>query len=398
MSTIGNSQISQAQLDAGRNAAAAQRSSEVKGPADTLPVDSKGKPLLSAGSLSTGAAAGSLALSQASLDGVNWDALAADMTTTDTMSISISDIMVLLVSTMSEMRKGQREAWMAEAQNSLAMGLNAADRMRESAAAKLACDCITNGVTILTAAAQMATQGASMVKQAAVSKAVDAQVEAAMKAQQRAMESAQTQTSQVMTKGLSQESVNMSDEAMQGLKWNDNPLFVSPDKALDMADDPVAQGGTKLSAASQEVFDHLEPKTPDAAQSHQAGMQQGNAPKSFDAKQAQLDAKEMDIKMWATQEKARLMGPFNAKVELINKGFEIAGALGKTGAAVGEYFSGVKQAEAQEARSRGEYASNIAQVELDFANELRDTMRSALDAMKSVEASRHQAMQGIYNI
>ena len=68
------------------------------------------------------------------------------------------------------------------------------------------------------------------------------------------------------------------------------------------------------------------------------------------------------------------------------------------GASVGEYLSAIKQAEAQEARSRGEYANNIAQVELDFANELRDTMRTALDAMKSVESGRHQAMQGIFNI
>jgi len=398
MTTIGNSQISQSQLDAARNAASAQKPLDVRELGASSLVDSKGKPLLPAGGLSAAAAAGSLALSPASLEGVDWDALAADMSTTDTMSISISNIMVLLVSTMSEMRKGQREAWMADAQSALAMGLNAADRMRESAAAKLACDCISNGVAILTAGAQIATQGASIVKEMAVSKAVDAQVDAAMKAQQKAVESAQSQASQVVTKGFSEESVAMGDDAMQGLKWNDNPMFVSPDKAVEMADEPLAQGSTKMGAASQEVYDHLAPKTPDAAQTNQANQPQGNAPKSFDAKQAQLDSKEMDLKMWATQEKARLMKPFNAKVEILTKGFDIAGALGKTGASVGEYFSGVKQAEAQEARSRGEYASNIAQVELDFANELRDTMRGALDAMKSVEASRHQAMQGIYNI
>jgi hypothetical protein len=92
------------------------------------------------------------------------------------------------------------------------------------------------------------------------------------------------------------------------------------------------------------------------------------------------------------------MKPFNAKLEIASKAVEIAGSFGKVGASVGEYFAGVKQAEAQEARARGDFAANIAQVELDFANELRDTMKGALDTMKSVEASRHQAVQGIYNI
>jgi len=85
-------------------------------------------------------------------------------------------------------------------------------------------------------------------------------------------------------------------------------------------------------------------------------------------------------------------------MEIFNKGLDAVGALSKIGAGAAEFFSGLKQAEAQEARARGEYYGNVGQVELDFANELRDNIKGALDTMKSVEASRHQAMQGIYNI
>lgn len=395
MSTIGSSQISQSQIENARNAGATQRAAQTGGP-DLAAKDVRpSKSLLPEGGLSAAAGAGALSLGSASLDGINWDALATDLATTDTMSISISDIMVLLVGTMAEMRKGQREAWMADAQSALEMGLNAADRMRESAAAKLACDCVSNGVSIMTAAVSIGTQGASMAKEFAVSKAVDAQVDAAMQAQQKAMQAAQSQVTNVVGNGLSEESIGMSTTQLQNLNLNNNAPLTGSMKLG--GDQPLGQGGPKLVAPPEEAFDHLEPKTPQSSPSNQS-TQSGNDPKSWDANQAKVADKEMDLKMWATQEKSRLMKPFNARVEIISKGFEIAGSFGKVGASVGEYFSGIKQAEAQEARARGDFANNIAQVELDFANELRDTMKGALDTMKSVEASRHQAMQGIYNI
>jgi hypothetical protein len=398
MSTIGSSQLSQSQLNEVRNIVSSQSASRVIGPDTTERLSPTGKSLLPEGGLSAAAGAGALALGPASLDGINWDALAADMATTDTMSISISDIMVLLVGTMAEMRKGQREAWMAEAQNALSMGLNAADRMRESAAAKLACDCVSNGVSIMTAAVSIGTQGASMAKEFAVSKAVNSQVDAAMQAQQKAMQAAQAQATNVVGKGLSEQTVGISSNQLDNLKLNNSSQLTSSVKLG--GDQPLGQEASKLGAAPEEIYDHLEPKVPTTSETGSANpsSQTGNDPKTWDANQAKVGDKQMELRMWATQEKARLMRPFNAKVEIITKGFEIAGSFGKVGASVGEYYSGIKQAEAQEARARGDFATNIAQVELDFANELRDSMKGALDAMKSVEASRHQAMQGIYNI
>lgn len=363
------------------------------GPSD--PVQHRDKRVVPPGGLSSATGAGALPLGSVSFEGIDWDALVADMATTDTMSISISDIMVLLVATMSEMRKGQRQAWMAEAQNALSMGLNAADRMRESAAAKLACDTISNGVSITTAAVSIGMQGASLAKEIAVTKAVDVQVDAAMMAQQKAAEASQSQMGNLAGRPMAEDMGPLGTQDMQSLNLGNKPsLEVNLKSGTDPSPGP---GSVKLGAGTDEVYDRLAPKATDgnAPKTPPPG---GNGTKSLGGHQGAAVDKEMDLKMWATQEKTRLMKPFNAKLEIASKAVEIAGSFGKVGASVGEYFAGVKQAEAQEARARGDFAANIAQVELDFANELRDTMKGALDTMKSVEASRHQAVQGIYNI
>lgn len=366
--------------------------------------------LVPAGGLSSAAAAGTLGFSAASLDGVDWDQLAADITTTDTMNISISEIMVLLVKTMADLRKGQREAWMGEAQNALAMGLNAADRMRDSAAAKLACDCITNGTSIALACVSLGTQAATLAKEFAVGKQVAQEAGAKLAAQRQAL-GLPDEGVVADTPKLTGKVPELDDLDMPGVDgnqaWNDNPLYVKPDDAIKMAEPDPVPASVEVPKA-QELAQTPQSQQPgDAAKATSAKGPAGDTaakgadPKAsdgFDAKKAQFQAKEQEIGMWETQRRAELMRPFTTRMEIINKSAEVLGGFSKMGASVGEYMSAIKQAEAQEARSRGEYANNIAQVELDFANELRDTMRTALDAMKSVESGRHQAMQGIFNI
>lgn len=426
MDSIGSSQLSQGQLDAARNAAAlnhAVTTGEVD-QSGAVGVNTRG--VIPPGGLSDAAAAGTVGYGSASLDGVDWDQLAADISTTDTMNISISEIMVLLVETMSDLRKGQRDAWMGEAQNALAMGLNAADRMRESAAAKLACDCISNGTSIALACVSLGTQGASLVKEASVGKQVAQEANQKLAAQAKALGLPENEmvvqgSSNTPGKIPGLDQLDTPDTAGAQV-WKDNPMYVKPDDAIKMAEPDVASGSVETPKAPEVA---KAPETPKADTpldgAKLGGPDQGKSPQGsdiakrggkseaqkgsdtgksegFDAKKAELDAKEADIKMWETQRRAELMRPFNAKVEIVNKTAEVLGGFTKAGASAGEYMSAIKQAEAQEARSRGDYANNIAQVELDFANELRDTMRAALDAMKSVESGRHQAMQGIYNI
>jgi hypothetical protein len=116
------------------------------------------------------------------------------------------------------------------------------------------------------------------------------------------------------------------------------------------------------------------------------------------SREAKANGIKSDVEKWKTQEIANRMAPFNARVDIATKAGEISAAVMKVGGNVGEYFSSMKQADAQEARSRGDFYNSVANAELDFANELRDGIKSAMDAMQNVESARHQAMQGIYGI
>lgn len=406
MTTIGNSQISQSLLTAAQNSGAIEQPpAPPSGPAG---IKSEHEGRLSTGGLSTAGGAGVLSFSSASLDGVDWDALAADVSTTDAMSIQMSDIMVLLVNTMSTMRKGQRDAWMADAQNALQMGLNSADKMRASAAAKLACDCVSNGAAIITATAQLVTAGASLAKQVAVGNQVQQMAALQLKNLEAAnaplpdapkVELPKT-VAMLDEPGLDQ--VEMTSAFPEGAKVVDNPLYVKPDDALEMAGEKpdLAQSELTQPKPDTAAMDAAEqPQATSGELGQQSSVEKKDAaPARTASDQAKVAAKRDEIERWATDKQKELMAPFNAKMQIAEKILEATGGAAKFGAAFGEWQSAQLQADAQAARTRGDFYNTTAQVELDFANELRDTMKSALDTMKSVEASRHQAMQGIYNI
>jgi hypothetical protein len=365
-------------------------------------------------------------LTSPSLDGINWDALAQDLSTTDRMTISISDIMVLLVKCMSDMRKGQREAWMADAQSSLAMGLNAADKMRESAAAKLACDVVSNTATIVSSAINIAASVGSMVKTSSVTNAVNLQGNSMLKADLAANglsdadlkvqtpAPAQLQAQQVQLDNLSDiEAVETGD--MSGADWKGNAMHVSPEEVEKsvapeaMVSETPQPSQTSAQSASQTPPAAEEVDRMDGVDAKQGakGVEPGKPadPKSDvksqladQSRETKANGIKSDVEKWKTQEIANRMAPFNARVDIATKAGEISAAVMKIGGNVGEYYSSMKQADAQEARSRGDFYNAVANAELDFANELRDGIKSAMDAMQNVESARHQAMQGIYGI
>ncbi len=369
-----------------------------------------------AGSLSQAAGAGTLPSTSASLDGINWDMLAADVNTTDTMSIKFSDIMVLLIKTMATMRKGQRDAWLTDAQNALAMGLNAADRMRESAVAKLASDVISNGTAMITAGVSMGMTVGSMVNTSSVTQAVESEANAMEQAMSEAEESAMQQ----VTENLDEE-LESGAKSVNGKNGSGIGKLASEESSLEEAMEKMEEEqGAKTNSSSlanksseaslQDSVEKMEEEQEDKSNSTAtkqktseestlaSSTEKMEAVEKGDPKSSGMTAAKARLKMWKTEEIHRRTAPFQHKVDIATKGLEIATAAMKITANVSEYLSQIKQAEAQEARARGEYFSNISQVELDFANELRDTIKSAIDAMQSVEASRHQAMQGIYNI
>jgi hypothetical protein len=65
---------------------------------------------------------------------------------------------------------------------------------------------------------------------------------------------------------------------------------------------------------------------------------------------------------------------------------------------LGDYFSGQKQADAKQSEALSSYTQALMQAELEFASQSRDSIKTILDTLKSVEQAKHQATQGIYNI
>lgn len=440
MTQVSSNQVSTSLLDAARTTGAAQSAAETEATRAARKAEETAG-VRPAHGLSTGSGAGAVNYSSASLEGIDWEALANDVSTTDTMSITLSEIMVLLVKTMADMRKGQRDAWMADAQNALAMGLNAADRMRESAAAKLACDCVSNGAAIITAGMQVAAQGATAIKQGMVNNRVNS---AALLQKQTQAAALGLKLDDVAPAGA-KPNVVVKDVAKPadlkmakvgdgagsldqvasegGMVWKDNPMYVKPDDAISMAegkpaavsaqggpaqtldapDKPVdAKADVKTDAKAEvkaEVKTETPPENKVQTKSHtKVEPDKGQSAEDLADKKNELMLKNQKTDRWATQEKAGQMQGWNTKLEAFNKTLDVANLSGKMVGAGMEYLSTVKQAEAQEARSRGEFYSTLANAELDFANELRDSLKGVLDNMKSMEASRHQAMQGIYNI
>jgi hypothetical protein len=101
---------------------------------------------------------------------------------------------------------------------------------------------------------------------------------------------------------------------------------------------------------------------------------------------------------WVSQQKANWQHDFDNKTNIAKSVFEVATSLAKVGGAVGEYFSGMKQAEGKQFEALSSYTQALMQAELDFANQSRDSIKAILDTLKSVEQAKHQATQGIYNI
>ena len=133
--------------------------------ADAKPVNAPGAGAANAtqGSLSAPSAAGELPYDMASVNGIDWNDLTNDLATTANLSVSINEIMLLLIQVMAQMRQDQREVALADAQNALQSGLNAAEKMKDAAVASLVSGIITNAASMAMAGMTM-SQSASQMK------------------------------------------------------------------------------------------------------------------------------------------------------------------------------------------------------------------------------------------
>lgn len=121
----------------------------------------KSKDNVQTGSLSGTSGAGELPFPDASLSGTDWETLTNDLATSGNMMVSLSAIMTLLIEVMSQMRQNQREVALADAQNALQSGLNAADAQKKAAAFALASGLASGAVNLgsgITGAVQSSSQ------------------------------------------------------------------------------------------------------------------------------------------------------------------------------------------------------------------------------------------------
>lgn len=376
------------------------------------------------GGLSVSVAAGEVAYSSPNLEGINWDALSSDFQNIENLSISISAIMVLMIDVMKEMRKGQREAWMDEAQNALQMGMNAADRMRESAAAKLASDVVSNAASIATAAISLVSSAASLRASVRMEAKIEAKATALFGPAKDVKFNAGTtptppsqaqQPTQLEIEAQTPGSTADGTPTTSALSTDGAQTPTTPDAPATQAGQPTAsttpeaqtaagategsEGAAKPSATTTGASETSEtPESPNAKKdvANSTGAQE-SAVKDSNAQTADLENQQKRAS-YVSQQRSLHQSQFDQKVNIAKAVTEVGASLAKIGGSVGEYFAGTKQAEAKEFEALGAYSQALMQAELEFANQMRDAIRTIIDTMKGAEQAKHQAMQGIYNI
>ncbi len=378
------------------------------------------------GGLSIPVGAGEVSYSSPNLEGIDWDALTSDYNNVENLSISITAIMVLMIDVMKELRKGQREAWMDEAQNALQMGMNAADRMRESAAAKLASDVISNAASMATAAISVVTsvgglksmQSANLRIEADATKLFGPAVDVKAPALEAPKVTLQTPASQTPSLDLGVDAPTVggvsgtttpTSSVLSTPGGADTPVpdapaaNTAPQTPPQGAAQPAGSGATPA-AGTDDSATKPSPGTSNAGtQASDAPAEGGTATAADKATAATKQATaEMDNQkaraQYVSQQKSLAQSSFDQKANIVKGLTEVGAAIAKMGAAVGEYYSGRIQAEAKEFEALGSYSQALMQAELEFANQMRDAIRTVIDTMKGAEQAKHQAMQGIYNI
>jgi hypothetical protein len=393
------------------------------------------------GGLSIPPGAGEVSYSSPNLEGIDWDALTSDYNNVENLSISITAIMVLMIDVMKELRKGQREAWMDEAQNALQMGMNAAERMRESAAAKVASDVITNAASMATAAISVATSVAGLRSSHAAEIRIEADatklfgpaVDIKPPALETPKVTLQTPATQAPTVELSVSTSTVgasgtntptlstagatgdtpTSSALSAPAGADTPVPDTPaanttaqttPQTAPQGAEPPADSGAKPAVGAGDGAADAAPTT------SSTGTQASNAPAEGDnstpagkattaTKQATSELENQKARaQYVTQQRSLAQSSFDQKANIVKGLSEVGAAVAKMGAAVGEYYSGRIQAEAKEYEALGSYSQALMQAELEFANQMRDAIRTVIDTMKGAEQAKHQAMQGIYNI
>lgn len=393
--------------------------------------------------------------------GFNPKLVSEDMYSANRISFNINNVLILIAQTMMESRKDQRAAWMQEAQNILATGAATANQMKQAAAWKLggalasaAVSAAQAGVSFGMAAHQLKANAAANAKvnadldQAgiklekvdtkAASQSVDADIDVQAQAQKIVADNPGLELTDA-SKPANDAKTSSATAASDG-----SGAASTTDVDQAAVKNQQAESKTKLEDTSKQLDERsVSDKTLEA----EAKATETKAVESRDQikdKQLEVDTKKEAIKVvednpdlaleeGADKSKLNTDGKANEskskemsnqeKIENNKKYYELKGALmrdamAKTDAlaqrnnaiasvlkagvdmvaAGAQNMADVINADVELLRAKRDYQSQLASVQLDFANEARDLLNKTLDMMQSIEAARHKATSAINNV
>jgi hypothetical protein len=304
---------------------------------------------------------------------------------TDSTNVDITACLVLLIQTSVQMRRDQREQWVAQAQNALATSNSAADMQIQAAKDKLIADCVTTGVQAAVSVASCAVSCGEAAAGSSAGKKISAEAD----------------------------SIYGKDAEIQG---TNNKKGVDVDEDIDAKANSIISkegltsnslggesasiedGGTsktqKSIAKEQDVrLDKAEAKQTEVASDAKASNKAADE-KSIEKSKEQLKAK----REFQAQSLSSQTAIYQARSQAVKSALEAVGAAGKMVGSGMTYQSEVESAEASRLKALSDFQNTAASEQLDFANELRDYTNAILSTIRDVESARHAASNAIANI
>ena len=358
--------------------------SQVKGSIGSTPV----RPVLELGGAGTG-----VAYSQPSP--LESSHLVLPSSITDSANVDITACLVLLLHTALEMRKDQREQWIAQAQNALETSNTAADLQKQAALDKLIGECVTTGVqaAVSVASCAVAVVEASKLKgaEADVGKQADGiygtdkdiKAGKSKSASASGVEGDDDAGIQSQAKAIiSEEGLTSSSLGGESVGLEENGIETQQ-KSLKNAQKVEAErvqteGGTN---------------EPQAADSNKVSNK-ATETKNAESIKEQLKEKAQFKAKATSFEQAKIQ----AKTQAWKSAIELGGSAAKFASAAGTYQSEAESAAAAKVKALADFQNTAASNQLDFVNELRDYASSILSTIRDVESARHAASNAIANI
>lgn len=304
---------------------------------------------------------------------------------TDSTNVDITACLVLLMQTAMQMRRDQREQWVAQSQTALATSINSADLQIQAAEKKLVADLVTTSVQMgvsvancavsLGSAAASAKSSHSIAKQADAIYGPDAKAGAAGAADADADVEVNAQAKSIIGKeGLTGSSIGGESIELDDVGTTQTQKTVEKSKEADIK-------GRQVDAAETHAADSKADTKASENKMNEADLARMKAKKEFIA-QAEYSA---NFKL-------------EQRTKALTAAFEFGGGIGKMVGTGLTYESELLQAEASKQKALADFQNTQANEQLDFANELRDYANSILSTIRNVESARHAASNSIANI